>query len=58
MLSALFDFLKDETILTEEEFTQFYGKADELSRITPVGVTRVVSDDWEFDGELSGSNPK
>lgn len=36
-LSALFDFLKDETILTEEEFTQFYEKADELSQITPAG---------------------
>jgi four helix bundle protein len=32
---AVFDVLKDETILTEEEFNQFYGKADELSRITP-----------------------
>ncbi|MDF3028995.1 MAG: ribosomal protein [Fluviicola sp.] len=30
---AIFDVLKDETILNEEEFTQFYGKADELSRM-------------------------
>ncbi|WP_430403703.1 four helix bundle protein [Fluviicola sp.] len=30
---AIFDVMKDETILTEEEFTQFYGKADELSRM-------------------------
>lgn len=30
---AIFDVLKDETVLTEEEFTQFYGKADELSRM-------------------------
>ncbi|MCC6700802.1 MAG: four helix bundle protein [Fluviicola sp.] len=30
---AVFDVLKDETILNEEEFTQFYGKADELSRM-------------------------
>lgn len=31
--AAIFDFLKHETILSEEEFTQFYGKADELSRM-------------------------
>ena len=31
--AAVFDFLKDETILTEEDFTQFYSKADELSRM-------------------------
>ncbi|HLP53420.1 MAG TPA: four helix bundle protein [Fluviicola sp.] len=30
---AVFDFLKDETILTEEQFNQFYSKADELSRM-------------------------
>ncbi len=30
---AIFDVMKDETILNEEEFTQFYGKADELSRM-------------------------
>ena len=30
---AVFDFLKDETILSEDEFTQFYSKADELSRM-------------------------
>ncbi len=30
---AIFDVMKNETILTEEEFTQFYGKADELSRM-------------------------
>lgn len=30
---AVFDVLKEETILTEEEFKQFYGKADELSRM-------------------------
>jgi four helix bundle protein len=31
--AALFDFLKDETILTEDEFRNFYSKADELSRM-------------------------
>lgn len=30
---AVFDFLKDESILTEEEFNQFYSKAEELSRM-------------------------
>ena len=30
---AIFDVMKDETILNEEEFSQFYGKADELSRM-------------------------
>ena len=30
---AIFDVMKDETILSEEEFAQFYGKADELSRM-------------------------
>lgn len=30
---TIFDVLKDETILNEEEFTQFYFKADELSRM-------------------------
>ena len=30
---AIFDVMKDETILNEEAFTEFYGKADELSRM-------------------------
>lgn len=30
---AVFDVLKEETILTEEQFKQFYSKADELSRM-------------------------
>ncbi len=30
---AVFDFLKDETILLEEEFKSFYCKADELARM-------------------------
>lgn len=30
---AVFDFLKDETLLLEEEFKNFYSKADELSRM-------------------------
>jgi four helix bundle protein len=30
---AIFDVMKDETILTEEEFIQFYSKADEVSRM-------------------------
>ncbi|WP_343748237.1 four helix bundle protein [Fluviicola sp.] len=31
--AAVFDFLKEETILTEEEFQQFYAKAEELFRM-------------------------
>lgn len=30
---AIFDVLKGETILTDEEFEIFYGKAEELSRM-------------------------
>ncbi len=30
---AVFDVLKDETILTEEEFKNYYSKAEELSRM-------------------------
>jgi len=30
---AVFDILKEETVLNEEEFKVFYGKADELSRM-------------------------
>ncbi len=30
---AVFDFLKEETILSQDEFKEFYSKADELSRI-------------------------
>ncbi len=31
--TALFDFLKEEVVLTEDEFRNFYNKADELSRM-------------------------
>lgn len=30
---AIFDVLKDETILTREEFKNFYSKAEELSKM-------------------------
>ncbi len=30
---TVFDVLKDETILTEEEFKNYYSKAEELSRM-------------------------
>ncbi len=40
---AIFDVLKDETILTEEEFAQFYSKADELSRMLFTMIRNLAS---------------
>lgn len=31
--AAVFDFLKEETVVNEEEFKSFYNRADELSKM-------------------------